>query len=379
MKQPARSVFGITMLAFLLAACGGGVARQTFTAAEQAAAEIAGFSDVRHWADTAEALQTVEANRPAGELTYLALSGGGGDGAFGVGVLNGWTQRGDRPEFTVVSGVSTGALIAPFAFLGPAYDQTLRDMYTGGFGANLLDSPDLISAVFGSGAVDSKRIVEMSRKFLTPDMIAAIAREHRKGRRLLILTTNLDAQRGMLWDMGAIAASGAPGADELFRTVMAASASVPGVFTPTFISAVADGRQFQEMHVDGGVVANVFILPEQLLHHGVTRAETGKADVYVIMNGKLQPSFETVGGSVPAIAGRSLSTMLQTRSRATLTDTSNLARRNGVGFHLATIPADFQEAASAMAFDTKEMKRLYAYGYALGASGKAWASSPSGY
>jgi hypothetical protein len=377
MKQPARSIFGITLLAFLLVACGSGVARQTFTAAQQADAEIAGFSDIRHWADTAEALQTVAAHRPAGKLTYLAISGGGGDGAFGVGVLNGWTQRGGRPEFTVVSGVSTGALIAPFAFLGPAYDQTLREMYTGGFGATLLDSPDLISALFGTGAFDSKRIVEMSRKFLTSDMIAAVAREHRKGRRLLILTTNLDAQRGMLWDMGAIAASGAPAADELFRTVMAASASVPGVFTPTFISAVAGGKPFQEMHVDGGVVANVFILPEQLLREGVSRAETGKADVYVIMNGKLQPSFETVGGSVPAIAGRSLSTMLQTRSRSTLTDTYNLARRNGVGFYLATIPADFQEAASAMAFDTGEMKRLYAYGHELGASGKAWTSSPS--
>jgi hypothetical protein len=182
----------------------------------------------------------------------------------------------------------------------------------------------------------------------------------------------------MLWDMGAIAASGAPGADELFRTVMAASASVPGVFTPTFISAVADGKQFQEMHVDGGVVANVFILPEDLLHDGVSRAATGKADVYVIMNGKLQPSFETVNGAVPAIAARALSTMLQTRSRSTLRDTYNLARRNGVGFHLATIPAEFQEQASAMAFDTAEMKRLYAFGHELGASGKAWLSNPSG-
>jgi hypothetical protein len=182
----------------------------------------------------------------------------------------------------------------------------------------------------------------------------------------------------MLWDMGAIAASGASGADELFRTVMAASASVPGVFTPTFISAVADGKPFQEMHVDGGVVANVFILPDDLLHNGVSRAATGNADVYVIMNGKLQPSFETVDGTVPAIAGRSLSTMLQTRSRSTLTDTYKLARRNGVGFHLATIPADFQEKASAMAFDSAEMKRLYAYGHELGASGRAWASSPVG-
>jgi len=378
MNQSVRSIFGIALLALLLTACGGGVARQAFTAAEQAEAEIAGFSDIRHWADTAEAVRTIEANRPAGKLSYLAISGGGGDGAFGVGVLKGWTERGDRPEFTVVSGVSTGALIAPFAFLGPAYDQTLRDMYTGGFGATLLDSPDLINAVFGAGVFDSQRIVAMSRQFLTPDMIAAIAREHRKGRRLLILTTNLDAQRGVLWDMGAIAASGAPGADELFRTVMAASASMPGAFTPTFISAVAGGTQFKEMHVDGGVVANVFILPEQLLHSGVSRAATGDADVYVIMNSKLKPSFETVGGTVPAIAGRSLSTMLQTRSRSTLGEIHNLARRNGVGFHLATIPADFHEAASALAFDTEEMNRLYTYGRALGASGKAWTSNPAG-
>jgi hypothetical protein len=162
-KRPALSICGIALLAVMLTACGGGIARQTFSAAEQAEAQIAGFSDIRHWADTAAAVQTIAAHRPAGKLSYLAISGGGGDGAFGVGVLRGWTERGGRPEFTVVSGVSTGALIAPFAFLGSAYDQTLRDMYTGGYGATLLDSPDLMSAIFGTGAFDSKRIIAMSR------------------------------------------------------------------------------------------------------------------------------------------------------------------------------------------------------------------------
>lgn len=273
-----------------------------------------------------------------------------------------------------MSGVSTGALIAPFAFLGPAYDDTLKEMYTGGYGITLVDSPDPINAIFGSGLFDSGRMQTLAQKFVTPEVIAAVAREHRKGRRLLILTTNLDAQRPVIWNMGAIAASGAPGANELFRTVMAASASIPGIFTPTFIPAESGGHRFQEMHVDGGVVSNVFILPDDILFRNPRLPLKGSADLYVLMNGKLHPSFEVVPNQTKDIAGRSVSTLIQTNSRATLQATYAFARRNGIGFHLAAIPVNVADSGTEE-FETEDMRRLYQYG--LGRAANAWVSTPT--
>jgi hypothetical protein len=369
-------LLGTALLGAALAACNP-VNREPFTAEEQASASVAGVPDARFWADSEAAARAADrlARAPFKEFSYLALSGGGGDGAFGAGMLKGWTQSGKRPEFTVVSGVSTGALIAPFAFLGSAYDETLRDMYTGGYGITLVDSPDLINAVFGSGVFDSSRMLTLARQFVTDDVIAAIAREHRKGRRLLVLTTSLDTQRPVIWNMGAIAASGVPGSEELFRRIMTASASIPGIFTPTYITTEANGRQLEEMHVDGGVVSNVFILPDDLLVRNLRLSMRSKGNVYVIMNGKLAPSFDMVDGKTTDIVGRAVSTMTQTHSRGTLQATYDFTRRNGMGFHLTSIPPDVKDGGT-IAFDTDEMRRLYAYGVTYAASKSAWSSTP---
>jgi len=376
-RQACRPVAVVT-LGMALAACGT-VPRVPFTADQQAEANVPGFRDVRFWADS----QTVarEAARFSqqhpGEFSYLALSGGGGDGAFGAGLLNGWTQAGGRPAFTVVSGVSTGALMAPFAFLGPAYDGTLRDIYTGGFGITLVDSPSLINAVFGSGVFDGNRLRSLVRKFVTDRVVAQIADEHRKGRRLLMLTTNLDAQRPVIWNMGAIAASGSPDAAEMFRSVMTASASIPGVFAPTLIPAESNGHVFSEMHVDGGVTANVFILPQDVLLQSPRLLAGRQANFYVIMNGKIEPSFDVVRNRTTDIAGRAISTMTQVQSRATLQATHTFARRNGIGFHLAFIPEDVPDGGS-MGFDTGYMRGIYAYGYERSLSGRIWSTTPPG-
>lgn len=374
--RPANFAAILSILAVSLSACGA--PRQSFTAEQQASAVVPGMPDIRAWADSPEAARSATriAQAPFKHFSYLALSGGGGDGAFGAGLLKGWTRTGTRPEFSVVSGVSTGALIAPFAFLGPAYDDTLKDMYTGGYGITLIDSPDPISAVFGPGIFDSGRMLTLARKFVTSEVIAAVAREHRKGRRLLVLTTNIDAQRPVVWDMGAIAASGAPGADELFRTVMAASASIPGIFTPTLIPAESGGHRFQEMHVDGGVISNVFVLPDYFLANSSFLPLKGKGDLYVLMNGKLHPTFEVTENRTVDIVGRSVSTMIRTHSRATLQSTYALTRRSGIGFHLAAIPGNVHDS-DAGEFDTDEMRQLYQFGYDRASSGKAWVSAPS--
>lgn len=364
----------VVLLIAPLAGCAT-VPRDQFTNEDQVRAAIPGIVDARWWADSAALSRDAAAfaRQPRARFSYLALSGGGGDGAFGAGFLKGWAARGTRPEFTVVSGVSTGALIAPFAFLGPSYDDTLKDMYTGGYGITLVDDPDPVRALFGPGVFDSARLYEMSKRFVTSEIIAAVAREHVRGRRLLVLTTNIDAQRPVIWNMGAIAASGAPGADELFRQVLTASASIPGVFTPTMIQVQGGSKAFREMHVDGGVYANVFILPERLVQD--LRPEGRSGDIYVIMNGKLGPSFEVIENRSIPIVGRSLSTMIQARSGALLKSAHDFARRNRLDFHLTYIPQDVDDSGTMM-FDTDEMRKLYAFGLAYGSEPQSWTSVP---
>ena len=360
----------LLLLALLLAsACAS--PRIPFTSEQQAVAVVPGFPNVRYFADDpalAEVARRAAARLP-GEISYLALSGGGGDGAYGAGVLAGWTEAGTRPEFTIVSGVSTGALIAPFAFAGPARDDTLREMYTGGYGISLVSRPDFLNAIFGASLFDADRLRALLRRFVTPELVADVAREHHKGRRLLVVTTNLDARRPVVWDMGAIAASPSPGAIDLFRRVMAASASIPGAFSPVLIPAEAQGHRFEEMHVDGGVISNIFVLPADLALGGA--AMPRRARIHVIMNGRTEPSFELAEPRATDLVGRTIWLMTQVRSVSILRVTEAFARRNGVGFRITSILSDFPEGGS-MGFDTAHMRRLYAIGRELGRTGEAW-------
>ena len=195
---------------------------------------------------------------------FLALSGGGDDGAFGAGVLCGWTAHGDRPQFKLVTGISTGALIAPFAFLGSSYDETLRHLYTGISSQDILRKNSLLTVLWRESLADTKPLANMLERYVDEAMVAEVAAEHKKGRRLIIGTTQLDAQRLVLWDMGAIASSGSPDAVKLFRKIMLTSASIPGAFPPQYIKVEADGNFYEEMHVDGGTTAEVVLYESAL-------------------------------------------------------------------------------------------------------------------
>ena len=254
-RRAARS-FNVAACALALASCAT-VTRIPYTQQEQTAAVIPGIPGARIWADDpaiATVRRSVVSRVPAKQPVVLALSGGGADGAFGAGLLAGWSARGTRPQFTLVTGASAGALIAPFAFLGPAYDETLRSVFATGEMANLLQ-PEGLAGLFGTGLYKTQPLRDLIARHVDGSMLAAIAREHRAGRRLYIVTTNLDAQRTAIWDMGVIAGSGDPGSLDLFRNVLTASASIPGVFSPMLIEVEADGRRSAEMHVDGGVAA----------------------------------------------------------------------------------------------------------------------------
>ena len=303
----ARALRAFALTAALLGGCASGP-RTSFTESDEMTAVVIGAPNIRYWADaTASALQgserpaVVQKGRP---FVYLALSGGGGGGAYGAGVLNGWSESGTRPEFTIVSGVSTGALIAPFAFLGPDYDDRLRQFYTNGEAQRLIGQPNPLGALLGSGVLGPERLRRLVGRYLDDELIRAIAREDQKGRRLLVVTTNLDAQRAVVWDMGAIATSGDPKAFELFRDVLAASASVPVVFAPQLINVEADGKVFQEMHADGTLSAPVYTLPDAVLFGGKPILRATRPALYVIVNGRIDPGFAVVPDQVEAIAAQ---------------------------------------------------------------------------
>lgn len=367
-------------LALGLAACTATANREPFTAAHVERAAVPGFGDIRRFADAtaAEFLSTSEARfqlrglSARREVHILALSGGADDGAYGAGFLAGWTARGDRPVFDIVTGVSTGALIAPFAFLGPARDADLKRSYTE------IDASDIfeirgLAGLFGDGLASTGPLREMVARFVDERMLAEIAAEHRKGRRLLALTTNLDAQRAVLWNLGAIAASGNPRALDLFRDVVVASASLPGIFPPVMIEAEVDGRRIREMHVDGGTTANTFAVPWNVARAAAARrlGAGQRRSLHVILNGRIAPDFRVVPENTVSIGTRAMATVLRAHGEATLREIAELAADNRVAFRLTTIGPEFR-AERSRPFQRDYMNALYAHGLERGRSGMAW-------
>jgi predicted acylesterase/phospholipase RssA len=365
----------IPTVMLMLAACSS-LPRTSYTASDAASSTVLDLDQLRRYADEpASTFRKAKLGAQAGALSYLALSGGGADGAYGAGVLNGWTAAGTRPEFSAVSGVSTGALIAPFAFLGPAYDATLRDVYTSGIAESLLNTPSIVHAVFGSGLFGNTRLRELVARYISQDMLGKIAAEHAKGRDLLIVTTNLDTQRTVIWDMGRIAAIRSTQALNLFRDVMAASASIPVVFPPMLIDAEAGGHRFQEMHVDGGVTAPVLTLPEAFLLRNGALARGLRMNIYILVNDKVERDFQLVQNSTIDIAARTSASVTKTQIRSVLYTTYDFARRNNFGFNLTYIDKDLPSPAS-FGFDAGYMRSLYQYGYDKARTGDFWAKSP---
>lgn len=302
--------------------------------------------------------------------SILALSGGGANGAYGAGVLVGWTESGTRPEFSVVTGVSTGALAAPFAFLGPEWDDELHGAYAEGRTGGLLGWRSF-AALAAPGLFDAGVLKDLVEDYVTADLLRQIALEHDKGRRLLIVTTNLDAQEMVIWDMGMLAKQGGDQAVELFRAVLLASASIPGVFPPVMIPGVdVQGRLVEEMHVDGGVITPFLGIPESLLTVTTpTPAPEGTA-LYVLINGQIGRTEVITRGTLPAILARAYDAMSKANLRASLAVNLVFAERNGLDLYVAAIPDGI--VASSLDFDPASMAELFERGRAVAANGQAW-------
>ena len=326
-----------------------------------------------------------------GTANYLAISGGGENGAYGAGLLTGWTALGTRPEFKGVTGVSTGALIAPYAFLGPAYDRELERFYTTIGKDDVMTSRGLVSAMLGESLYDSTPLLRLIRSGLTSEMVAAIGREYsEKGRLLMVGTTNLDVPVGVLWNVGAIAASGRKDAPELIAKILLASASIPGAFPPVMIDIESGGEHFQEMHVDGGTVAQVVLYPPSFGGKDMLADHTHEVErlrrivtkrpfrLYVIRNGRAGADLETVDRSTLKIAGRAISTLISAQGIGDLYQLYVLARRDGIDYNVTWIPASFTEKLGDP-FDRGYMNRLFKVGRTAIESGSAWSKYPPGY
>jgi hypothetical protein len=332
--------------------------RIPFAAADQDIAAIANIPNARFWADSeGEYLKAL----PLMRGPWLILSAGGEDGAYGAGLLGGWSKGGKRPEFSLVTGVSTGALIAPFAFLGPKYDEALKDAYT------KVSSIDIFE-VGGKGEslLDTWPLHDLIAKRVTPELLKAIAAEHARGRRLFIVTANLDAGRPVAWDIGAIATRGDEQALKLVRNIIVAAVSIPGAFPPLLIDVEINGKRTQEMHVDGGTVGQFYLAPDSMLV-STSPAKLPATDIYLIANMKLGQDFTLTERSLVGILNRSVTTAIKYMLRNAIDRAYALAKRSNAGFYFAYVPQEFSAPARGP-FDPDYMRPLYEAGYAKGAS-----------
>ena len=311
-----------------------------------------------------------------GPLTILALSGGGADGAYGAGFLKGWSESGQRPEFDIVTGSSVGALIAPLAFLGPGYDDRLEAIFTSGATDDLMRIAG-VNALVGSGAFKAGPMKELISKYADDRLIDAVAARYRRGKVLIVATTNLDTQSTTLWNMGEIASSYSPERYDLFRSVLAASAAIPGIFPPVMIPVESGGIMYSEMHVDGGVTSNILAVPESVLtsHAGSLQP---KSRVFVIVNGKLSPDASYTSDITLSIVARSFQTSVKANTRNAMIATYDFCRRNNWEFNATSIDTSRLTTVDPTGFDTDYMKSLYAYGRAKGHSGRGFQSNLDG-
>lgn len=307
---------------------------------------------------------------------FLAISGGGADGAYSAGLLVGWTERGNRPQFEVVTGVSTGALAAPFAFLGPTYDRELTEVFTQHGDSDIYTSMGVVG-LMGKGLYDNAPLRNLIDRYLTDRIVEAIADEYRTGRRLLVQTTNIDAERPVVWDLTAIAASDRPDRRRLIADVLLASTAMPVVFPPVRIDVDVDGERRQELHVDGGTVAQVFFAPPKIGLGAFERRNLGRErtrHLYLIRNGRLVPQYKTTDEGPISIARRAMDTLVKYQAVSDLTRIERQAAQAGARLSYAAIPARFRDVSNSE-FDREYMRKLFEVGREDGRAG-SWGSKP---
>jgi len=394
-QKPTRlpSIYRIAILPIflLLSSCFALDRQSAVPSAKMQDAKILGLSNARFYVDRPDEISAEQERSLVREgrslnigrsgalptAYLLSLSGGGDNGAFGAGLLVGWTARGDRPSFKLVTGVSTGALIAPFAFLGSEYDAPLRDVYTNIDKSKVFEERFVTAALTDDALADTSPLFRTVSHYFDANIMARIAAEYDKGRLLLIQTTDLDSGRPVLWNIGAIAQSGHPGALNLIRHILLASSAVPAAFPPVMFDVDIGGEPHQEMHVDGGAVSQAFLLPPSV---NVRRAENDLSYrrnlvAYIVHNSRLVPEWSDVERQTLSIAKKAVITMINYNGIGDLYLIYQTTRKANASFNLAYIDTDFTTEHVAD-FDQGYMRALFRYGYEKGAKGYTWAKEP---
>jgi predicted acylesterase/phospholipase RssA len=394
-----RALFTLTVavgLGLLLQGCATPRRGQAVPTALETKATVVGFPDgIRYFPRDPEDIKLIEKEfvdswsrerqylRTRGDrgslppASYLAISGGGDDGAYGAGFLNGWSQTGTRPQFKLVTGVSTGALTAPFAFLGKDYDSEVKLLYTNVSQKDILAKRNLYAAVFGDAMADTTPLYHLIKKYVTQDMLNRIATEYGKGRLLLIGTVDLDAERPVVWNITKIAASHSAGALELVHKILRASAAIPGAFPPVMISVQANGRSYAEMHVDGSVAAQVFVYWAGVRLNDLAAANGAQRErkVYILRNARLDPEWSSVKRQTLSITFKAIAGLLEYQGLDDLYRIYAVCQRDGTDFNLAYIAKTFTEPERTD-FDRVYMQKLYDFGFEDAKAGYHWAKQP---
>ncbi|MBY8977163.1 patatin-like phospholipase family protein [Rhodobacteraceae bacterium NNCM2] len=341
--------------------------------AEQSASILKNYTEILRRTKADE----IAAGGPIKEYA-LALSGGGPDGAFGAGLLNGWTARGDRPEFGIVTGISTGAIVALFAFLGPEYDDELTEIYTT-YKTDQLVSRTFFTALTGGSAItDTRGYRHLIEKYVDDKVVADLAAQSKRGRALLIGTTNLDAARPVVWNVTAIAASGHKDAPKLIHDVIQASSAIPAAFPPVLISVTgADGKRYDEMHVDGGATQQVMFFSTEFPIKQIDEVlgVDFERQIYVVINNSLRKPYKPVRPRLIPIAGAAASSLIGGAGTGDIYKIFAIAQRDDIELHVTSIPDTF-DLEPEEPFDPVYMKTLYDLGYERGLAGTYWADVP---
>lgn len=390
--HPTKFPLTLIILVSLITACGSNLVRKNAVPENHhVKAEIDQSPGVRYMIaspegiasmvnDLRETQKRIGVRNLKGTGSYLSISGGGDNGAFGAGLLAGWTKRGDRPDFSLVTGVSTGALIAPFAYLGPQYDDVLQYVYTQVTPDMIFKKRGLMAAVFEDSIGDTTPLYQLISQYVNEEFLQKVAYEYReRGRWLLVGTTNVDAGVPVVWNMGKIAAIGTPEALDLFRRVMLASASIPGAFPPVMFDAVLNGESYHEMHVDGGASMQVFLYPSAAAEQAKEKRIARRKDLqaYIIRNSRLDNGWQEIERKTMSIVGRSISQLIQAQGIGDIYRIYQTTQQDHVGFNLAFIGPDFR-AVHREEFDTEYMRALYKYAYDRAINGYPWSHEPPG-